>query len=69
MFVPLYDTTNGQFKGIKEILVYITLRDNKNEQFLLTVFQKKTLKFFSLLLNKSCLMCLLALLSKIIKKK
>ena len=33
MLVPLYDTTNNKFKGIKQTLAYVMLRGNKNEFF------------------------------------
>ena len=33
MLVPLYDTTNSKFKGIKQTLAYVMLRGNKNEFF------------------------------------
>ena len=33
MLVPLYDTENGHFKGLRNWLGYITIRGDQDEQF------------------------------------
>ena len=57
ILVSLYDTTTGEFKGIKQTLGYIISR-NDHDEFFYTIFVKKNLQFYFLPLSKLCLICL-----------
>ena len=63
MFVPLYDTNNGEFLGVKQTLGYVMLRGDPDETFLLMATMKKNLVHFFVPLNSLCLMFLLVLFS------
>ena len=45
--LPLYNTENGYFKGLKKWLGYITIRGDPDEQFYSYGFVKRSLKFFA----------------------
>ena len=57
ILVPLYDTTTGEFKGIKQTLGCIILRGDHDE-FFYTIFVKENLQFYFVPLSKLCLICL-----------
>ena len=50
IYLPLHDTSNGSFKGIKQTLAHIVLRDNKEETFFTYGYSRnlsKMLYFYS----------------------
>lgn len=50
IYLPLYDTPNGSFKGIKQTLTHIVLRDDKEETFFTYGYSRnlsKMLYFYS----------------------
>ena len=69
VLVPLYDTTTGEFKGIKQSLGSIMLRSDHDDIFLHTVFVKKIAQFYFPPLNMLCLICLLVRLWKLTFEK
>ena len=56
LYMPVYNTETGHFKGVRNWLAFIMVRGDKDETFFFYLgIMKKNLKFFTLATNRSCL--------------